>query len=56
MSGCYFCYSILKYLQVVDMIGVHVVQAYSKICLVIDLHMWINVSLFLPQDVPVNAL
>ena len=38
------------------MTGAHVVLAYSKMGLVMDLYVWINVSLFLPHDVPVSAL
>ena len=38
------------------MIGAHEVQAYSRIGLVIDLYARINVSLFLPHDVPVSVL
>ena len=38
------------------MIGAHVMLAYSKMGQVIDLYVWINVSLFLPQDDPVSAL
>ena len=40
----------------VEMIGTHVVQAYSIMGLVINLYIWISVSLFLPQDVPESAL
>ena len=38
------------------MTGAHEVQAYSRMGLVMDLYVWINVSLFLPHDVPVSAL
>ena len=38
------------------MTGAHVVLAYSKMGLVMDLYVWISVSLFLPHDVPVSAL
>ena len=39
-----------------EIIGDHVVQAYSRIGLVIEVYVWISVSLFLPQEVTVNAL
>ena len=38
------------------MIGAHVVLAYSSMGCVIDLYVWINVSLFFPHEVPVSAL
>ena len=38
------------------MTGAHVVLAYSKMGLVMDLYVWISVSLFLPHDVPASAL
>ena len=40
----------------VEMTGAHFVQAYSWIGLVIDLYVWISVSLFLPHDVPESDL
>ena len=40
----------------VDIIRVHVVQAYAMMGLVMDLSVWISVYLVLPQDVPVSAL
>ena len=40
----------------VEIIGAHVVQAYSRMGLVMEVYVWISVSLFLPQEVPVNAL
>ena len=36
--------------------GAHVVQAYSMIGLVMDLYVWMSVSLFFPHVVPVSAL
>ena len=39
----------------VEMIGAHVVQAYSRIGLVIDFYLWISVSL-LAHDVPESDL
>ena len=56
VSGCYACYLILNYLLVVDIIGTQVVQAYSRMGLVMDLYVWISVFLFLPHDVYVSAL
>ena len=39
-----------------EITGAHVVLAYSRMGLVMDLYVWISVSLFLPHDVPVSAL
>ena len=56
MRAIRFC-TIWSWLKlVVEMIGAHVVLAYSNMGCVIDLYVWINVSLFFPHEVPVSAL
>ena len=46
----------LNYLLVVDIIGAHVVQAYSIMVLVMDIYKWNNVSIFLAHNELESAL